>query len=201
MNNALNSWLLDAGTWIAFALWLACVAYGFFMVLVPGATLRASAGLDRRYSSRKALRPLEIPRTSEQFFYRYHRLAGGVLLISVFAFFVVYLLDFPRDTVLSKIAGVWGRPMAGIVLESLEAFFVGANALIGVFAVIMILRPSLLKPLEARANRWISTRKALRRVEEERRPLDNLVQRFPRMTGFLVLLASGYIAAGILVAL
>lgn len=197
MNTAVTAWLLDAATWLAIALWLACVAYGLALLLLPGATLRAAATLDRRYSSRRAMRSLEIPRNSERFFYRHHRLVGSLLLAGTIAFFLLWLVDFPRETVLARLAAWGGQALAGVILDSATIFLLLANTLITLFAIVIIFRPSALKPLEARANRWLSTRRAFRRIDEHRQPLDELVSRFPRLAGALILLGMAYIGIGV----
>lgn len=202
MNNAaVIAWLLDAGTWIGVALLGGCLAYGLALIAFPGPALQFSANLSRRYSGRRALRPLEVPRATERYFYRHHKIVGSLLLAGVLAFFIVYFLDFPRDSALARLAGLMGRPLAGVVLDSVVAFFLVLNAAIAAISIVMIWRPSLLKPVEALANRWISTRQAFRGVDESHAPLDKLVRSFPRVAGLLVLLGAGYIVVGILVAM
>lgn len=195
------AWLLDAGTWLGLALLSASVVYGALLLVAPRAALDVSATLRQRYSSRRALRPLEIPRHTEPFFYRHHRLAGALLLAGVTVFFLVFAFGYPRDTVLAGIATRIGGVSADVLVDAVERFLLVANALIGVFALTMIIRPSALKPLEARANRWISTRQALREAEASREPLDAFVARHPRLTGALILLGTAYIGISLLVAL
>lgn len=197
MNGAVTAWLLDAVTWLAIALWLGCVAYGLALLLAPAATLRAAGSLDRRYSGRRAMRTLEIPRNSERFFYRHHRLVGSLLLAGTVAFFLLWFVDFPEKTVLARLANWGGKTLAGIILDSATFFLMLTNALIALIAIVIIFRPSALKPLEARANRWLSTRRAFRGAEEHHQPLDELVYRFPRLTGALILLGMAYIGIGV----
>jgi len=202
MNNpAVVTWLLDAATLIGFALLTACMAYGLVLLIAPDWALRVSGQLNRRFSGRKALRPLEVPRESERFFYRHHRVVGGLLLTGVVVFFLFYFLDFPRGTVLVRLAASVGSPFAGVMMDSLEGFLVGMNVLIGILATVMVFRPSLLKPVEATANRWISTRRLFRHADENHQPLDRFVERFPRLTGLLVLLTSTFVFVGFLIAM
>ncbi|HEX7029434.1 MAG TPA: hypothetical protein VF254_02470, partial [Gammaproteobacteria bacterium] len=200
MNNpTVIAWLADAGTWLAFALLAACLAYAIALLMFPAATLELSAALNRRYSSRRALRSLEIPRATEPFFYRHHRLVGGLLLAGVVAFFLLFAFGYPRDTVLEAIARETGGALAGAVIDAAEWFLLGANALIGVFALTMLLRPSALKPLEAWANRWVSTRQALREAEQPHEPVDDFFACHPRLGALLVLAGLAYIAISLLI--
>ncbi|HEX7047363.1 MAG TPA: hypothetical protein VF275_07315 [Gammaproteobacteria bacterium] len=202
MNNPIiTAWLLDAGTWLALALLAACLVYAISLLLFPGVTLELSATLNRRYSSRRALRPLEIPRATEAFFYRHHRLVGGLLLAGVATFFLLFFFGYPRDTVLAGIAQEIGGALAGTLVDAAEWFLLSANALIGIFALAMVLRPSVLKPLEAWSNRWISTRQALRDAERPHEPLDEFLVRHPRTGALLVLAGTAYIVISLLIAL
>lgn len=200
-NTTVTAWLIDAGTLIAMALLIACFAYAIALLLFPSATLGMSTALNRRYSSRRALRPLELPRTTEPFFYRHHRAVGGLLLAGVIVFFPLFVFGYPGDTVLAAIARQTGSAFAGAIVDAAEGFLVGANVLIGLFALVMLVRPSLLKPLEAWANRWISTRQALREAEQSHEPVDEFFTRHPRVGGVLVLAGTVYIGVSLLVAL
>jgi hypothetical protein len=53
-----------------------------------------------------------------------------------------------------------------------------------------VVRPSLLKPLEARANRWVSTRQKTRLLSKEHTPLDELLQQYPRLFGIVIAAAA-----------
>lgn len=198
---AVITWLADAGTLIGIALIGACLAYAIALLLVPRATLGLSATLNRRFSSRRVLRALEVPRVTEPFFYRHHRMIGGLLLAGVVAFYLLFALGYPRDSVLAAIARETGSAFAGTVTGSVEGFFLSANALIGIFALVMVIRPSLLKPLEAWANRWISMRQALREADRSHEPVDEFFGRHPRVGGLLILAGSGYVAFSLLFAL
>lgn len=195
------AWLLDAATVIALALLAACTLYGLVLLLAPGMAWRISAALDRRFSGRRALRPLEVPRATEAAFYRHHRLTGALLVAGVTAFFLLYFLDYPRDTVMAALAADYGRALAGALLDATEAFFLVANALVGLFGAVMFFRPSLLKPLEATANRWLSTRQAVKGMDQPHEPVDRFARRRPRLTGVLVLLGAIYIGISLLVAI
>lgn len=199
-DSTVTAWLFDAGTIVAIALLAACGVYGILLAVFPRIALGVSAALNRRYSSRRALRPLEVPRYTERWFYRHHRAVAILLLAGVAAFFLLYAFHYPRDTLLAFISGRLDT-LTGALVDTIEWFLVGANALIGVFALVMLLRPSLLKPVETWANRWISTRRALRDAENSREPLDDFVTRHPRVAGFFVLVGAGYIVLSLLLAL
>lgn len=200
-NPTVLAWLFDAGTILATALLIGSLAYGLGLLIVPTAMLHIAQKLDRRFSGRRAMRPLEIPRVTEKFFYRHHRLVGVLLLIGIAAFFFVYFVKFPRDTVLARLSREIGAPLAGTLVDSASTFLLAANALIGLLGLVMIFRPSLLKPFESLANRWLSTRRALRGAETVHDPLDRFTVRHPRLVGALVVGSVGYILGSLFVAI
>jgi hypothetical protein len=201
MNPAITIWLLDAATWLAILLLLGCAAYALLLVFSPATAQKASGALNRRFSARRAMRPMETPRLSERFFYRHHRWVGSTLLLAVAVFFLAYFLDFPRDTVLAALAMRFGHAPAGVLMDTLEWFFLIANALIAVLALAILFRPSLLKPVENVANRWISTRRALKGLEASHEPVDEFAMEHPRVTGLLILAGVIYVTFGLLVAI
>lgn len=196
-NPLVLAWLTDVFTWLALALLGGCFIYGLLLLALPGTAMRAASYLNRRVSSRRALRPLEIPRFTERLFYRRHRIFGGLILLGVIGFFAMYFGGFPRASLLATLKRQAGHDAAIVLLDSATAFFLLANALIGIFALIVIFRPSLLKPVEQWANRWISTRRAFRGADASRQPLDDLVAAHPRLAGALVLAGVGYVVASV----
>lgn len=195
------AWLLDAATLLGLAFLAATAIYGLLLLILPRKALGVADRLDRQHSARRSMRPLEVPRVTEGFFYHHHRITGALLLAGVLAFFLLRLFDYPRDSVLARLAASVSSPLATALLDSFDIFFMAANALIGVLALVILFRPSLLKPVEAIANRWLSTRRALRGAEQSHTPVDRLFARHPRLGGLVVLLGSGYIALALWLAL
>src|SRR5690606_21105358 len=120
-------------------------------------------------------------------------------LAAVATFFLFYYLHFPRDTLLARLSLATGGVLADVIVLALERFLLVANACIGLFALLVILRPSLLKPLEAWMNRWLSARAALRPLEQSRAPLDRITARFPRLIGALILLGGAWVLGNLVV--
>lgn len=201
MSEPVRAWLYDAGLLLGLVLAVGCLLYGLLLALLPGLSARVAATLNRAFSSRQALRPLEIPRASEPFFYRHHRVFGGLLLSGVVTFFFLYFVDFPRESAAAQLADRLSRPFAEALIDGLVGFLLLANALIGLLAVVVIWRPSVLKPLEQHANRWISTRRALRSAEAPREPVDAWAARHPRVAGVLIAVGSSYLVASVLLAM
>ncbi|MGD8484499.1 MAG: hypothetical protein PVF81_06545, partial [Thioalkalispiraceae bacterium] len=57
----------------------------------------------------------------------------------------------------------------------------------------IVVRPSLLKPLEAKANTWVSTRQKMQFMSASVGQTDQLLARFPRQFGAIILIASAIV--------
>lgn len=93
----------------------------------------------------------------ERFFYRYHRWTGGLVVFGALVFMVL-LASYPESHALA--GGIWDSPQGARLLE-VTLFVAWSFATIALLLGICVaIRPSLLKPLESQANRWVGPRPA-----------------------------------------
>lgn len=154
-------------------------------------------------STRRALRPAELPRS-----FAVESRRGKVLLALFLLFgglFALYVLlvriEIPHA---AAVLGVNLRRwfLIGVALQTMKWFLVLGSALALVVAVLTLLFPSRLAALEARLNRWYSTRNVLPPAGESMRyPLDMLVEGAPRSSGCVIAVASLAVAASMTVLL
>ncbi len=156
---------------------------------------------DRWISTRKLLKPFEIPRAADAKIMRYPRVLG--LALSIGAAFIVIKLGV---LLLNYRAVEGGQLLARVFNISLDAplweslwittlvlLLVGAVAavLLGLAAVFNV---GLIERLSARANRWVSTRRALKPLETPYYGFDTWVAKKPRLWGGVIVLAALYTA-------
>lgn len=174
-----TAWLFDSIVLfiqISMALvWL----FGLLLVVFPAAALSLQSRLNRRFSARKISRPIEIPVNVDRYFYRHAKLVGVTLTIGAAGLLTLnwqlpgYVQpNSPELWVWLSEALHWFLWISGIAI-----FFIGLACLV---------RPSLLKPLEGKANQWVSTRQKTRFLNEEYTPLDSLLQQNPRLIGTII---------------
>jgi hypothetical protein len=159
--------------------------------------------MNRWVSTRRALRPAELPRR-----FAVESRRGKVLLALFLLFgglFALYMLlvriEIPRVAV---VLGVNLRRwfLAGVALQTMKWFLVLGCALAVVISVLIVFFPSRLAALEARLNRWYSTRNILPPAGESMRyPLDMMVEAAPRSSGCVIAVASLAVAASMTVLL
>jgi hypothetical protein len=127
---------------------------------------------------------LEVAWFWERFFYRHHRVFG--LAIGLAAAYTLTILALIDGTAASRALGLGGGALV-ISAQIVRALLLIGSFLALPFAAIVFLRPSLLKPLERRANTPVAVGGmiAVRSVAR------------PRLLGALVVAAALYVLAGL----
>ncbi|MGD8743240.1 MAG: hypothetical protein PVH46_07430 [Granulosicoccaceae bacterium] len=193
--NPLIDALHETALIVAYAGSLFAIAVGLLLILTPAVYLRTAQTLNVWISTRRGMKQMEIPRPQERHFYRHHRLFG--LLICVGAVYTLYyfLLEFDRANTSQNLQQIFTiQPIyLDWLLDAGSLILVISNLLVLVVGVIIMIRPSLLKHIEAWGNRWISTRHATYPLDYEFHGLDHLTARHPRGMGILLLLGGVYV--------
>ena len=186
-------WLLIAGNSVALLI-------GMTMFIAP-ARLDRWLGLGMRwFSTRRLLRPLEVPHETDHLMLNYPRVLGSVLVVGA-AFILVqggllvakisvaeggrYLAAFFAGAHLPPSA--WETLWISVV--TLACVGAAAAAAVGVLALV---RVHTLRRLSEVANRWLSTRQASKPLETPYYGVDSLVRTRPRLWGVLIVLAAVY---------
>lgn len=182
----------------ALAFSLAGIALGIGLAARSEPTLRVLRALNRWVSSRRALKPLEIPRTVASG----NRYVVGALLAAVGLYAIAVLA---RPEVAPKLAAVLGfdprYSLPGIAIDAARWLLVAGSALVAAVGLLMLLAPRALAALEARTNRWISSRRIVAGADTMYLPLDHLAERFPRAAGVVIAAFSAAAAAASVVLL
>lgn len=174
---------------------------GLALVFRPEKALAFIRSMNRWVSTRRALKEAEIPRTVS--------LASrkGRVLLALFLFFgglfAIYFLllrlEIPRA---AAVLGVnlkrWF--LTGVALQTTKWFLIAGSVLAVTVAVLILFFPQRLEALEARLNKWYSTRNILPPTGESMRfPLEMIVEASPRAAGWSIAAASFLIAAAMAV--
>jgi hypothetical protein len=179
------------------------IAVGLGLLFRTAATLRFFATMNRWVSTRRSLKPLEIPRSIGSPTARKPRWNGLVLVVAgAYVSVVLWQLDggklasaVPHDARYTVISA--------IVFSTLRWFMVAGGLAVVAVGVMLLFFPGAYRAFEARANRWYSTRQALAGGDRMHMTLDRWVERFPRAAGVLIAclslvsaLAFGFIGLG-----
>lgn len=167
---------------------------GAALLLRPEWMLRASKLANRWVSTRRLSRPLSRFICLDSWFYRYNRLSGALLITG--SVYVVYFFTSRFDKAatlnnLFKTASIPPALMAGL-LDALVLTSITGAVFAAMFSLFLILRPSMLRDFEQRANQQTSLRQTIKPLENQRDGLDQYVFKHMRVAGLLILLGSIY---------
>lgn len=185
-----QGWLPDIMAGLIWFAALFALFWGLLFVVAPQLALGLNRGSARWISMRRSTHPLERLHHIEPWIYRHHRLVGSLLLIAC-AYLLHHLGFRYRHEQVLRLMG--DSLLAEWLLDTAWWFvLLSTLAILGV-AMVLALRPSALKGFEGRANRWLSSRRAMARLEQPWFGPDSLVARYPRRFGLLLLLAAAYL--------
>ena len=168
------------------------VALGCALLLRAASTIQFIRGMNRWVSTRQATRALEIPRQG----LRRSRWLGMFLVAGgAFAcYFLVARLQIPR----SALSIADPKFFTALAVDAARWLLVTGCLVSVAMGVLVLFFPSTLDGIEARLNRWVSTRRLLPQDGDRMRtPLDLLVEAYPRAAGWAIALSSLCVAMAI----
>ncbi len=173
------------------------VLVGIGLIVWKEPTLRTLAVLNRWVSTRRWLRPAEIPHDTSSGVQRNRVLIGlFFVLAAAYSLFGLLARFNTQAVVPANSLGGW-TPAAHWLLDSLRWFLVVGSIAAAVVGALLVLMPETLRRLEARANVWHSSRKALGGVADAMyMPLDKWVEHYPRLAGAVIAAGAFAIAIG-----
>ncbi len=170
----------------------AALIIGFWLLFRPDTLVRLNTRMDAWFSTRRALKPLMVPHRSEPFVYRHHRVAGALVLVGAGYTLYSVLYRFSMKATVAVFVPPYNRFFVEWLVESAVAVLTLGSIVAVAIGVILAVRPSLLKGVEAWANRRFSPRAGLRFLEIMRYQPDAVVTRHPRYVAVLIILGSLY---------
>lgn len=185
----LNQVLLNTVVVFLFAVSLLGLALGAGLLLRARAILPFIQVMNQWVSTRRALKPLELPRqvasaaASARWF--------GVALVGLGAF-SAFILVFKLDAV--TLAGLFRvdarASLAGMLLDAARWFLVAGSVTAIATGVMLLAFPRAWRRVEAAANRWYSTRELEISGDALHPSFERLVEAFPRASGVAILALS-----------
>lgn len=181
-------WQLLYQFFVVVVLVFACAGFavGVGLIVSSARTLRFFHAMNRWISMRGALKPMEIPRDTEPLSHG-HRRSLGYALIAGGAFSAVGLAagvdaaavgaSFAKGDMVRIVAIAAGALKWILIVGSIAGVAVG---------LLLRFSPGALAILEKHANRWISSRRAMRGADDLYLTLDRLVETHPGPAGWIL---------------
>ncbi len=161
-------------------------AVGIGLIVSSAGTFRFFRAINRWVSMRAVVKPLEIPRDADQFAHKYRRWVGVCLIGggSFAAFGLAAKVNaFSIGAMLAKGTMV---PVVTIVAETLRWFLIVGSVAGVVIGFMFCCFPNALIAIEKYANKWFSSRRLTRGVDDMHLTLDTLIEAHPKPSGWIL---------------
>jgi hypothetical protein len=171
---------------------LGLVVGGMLLLDSPRA-LRWNSALSTWISSRQALRPLDEPHDIKRVIYRWHRLLGLVIFAGALYTLDVLVFRYQGVPLARAFRDLANPGLLALLFDGIRYALIAGNAAALAAGLVLCLRPSLLKGLEAWADLAYSSRKPTKPLDVMHYAPDEFVRSRPRVIGALLAIGSLYI--------
>lgn len=169
------------------------VISGLWLLLSPQGFARVEQMAGAPFSLRRGLRPFDVAHNIDRYFYRHHQAIG--LLIIAASIFNLYraMFDIVPGHVSRLLLNYYPQAVAEWLVASLQYALILGNLFAVIIGLVIYVRPSALKDFEARANRWLTTRRKTLWLSTKLGPASEFLRNQPRTLGAIVLVLSTYL--------
>jgi hypothetical protein len=189
INNEIQLWVINSIMMIGLLIFF----IGVWILILPQGFLRAGKSLGRWISTDAFFESLDRPRYQERFIYKYHRIAGTLIIMG--AGYTIFMM-FQRIDITMLVAllpQIGGRFWSEWLYGAIYALFICANLLAVMVGGIVLVRPSVLKLLETYMNKWVITGQDLKKLDQNHEIALDILPGNPRLFGLAVALGGIYI--------
>ena len=166
---------------------------GIMLIVDSARVMRWNYALNRWYSTRRAIRPLERPIDVKRAIYRWHRLLGLVVFAAALYTLDVLMFGYQTGALVRAFRDLGNPALLSLVFETVRIFLIVGNVAALAAAAVLCFRPSLLKGLEAWGDRNYSGRESTKPLDTMHYQPDDFARAKPRLVGGLVILGSLYV--------
>jgi hypothetical protein len=184
---AFRDWVAEFLVVLFLAGGFAILAAGLGLIFNSAGTLRFFSRMNRWVSTRRTLRPIEIPRDTGQAVQKYRRWLGAIFIAGgSFAIYGLAMQFSARAAVTLLGLDIFRPSFASWIVESARWILIVGNVAGIAVGVMLVFFPQALVALEARGARWYSERAIVKDREKMNLTLDGWVERFPRAAGCII---------------
>jgi hypothetical protein len=185
--------LIPIVLWFFMVAGIVGIALGACLIVGSARTLRFLGTTNRWVSLRNGLKPMEEPHDIGKAVYEHRRWFGAAFAVGG-AFAIFMLLAKVEVAAVVSALGTDATPViVAWIVESLRWILVAGGALAVVIGVMLVFSTDALRALEARVNRWYSTRQLGKGADTMHLTLDEWVDTFPRTTGWMLALGAAIV--------
>ena len=169
------------------------LAVGIWLLISPQSMHRLGRSVNQWRSTSGLSETLDRPRFKDHIFYRYHFLFGAAITVGALYCLYYVLFQYDQRSLLAALNGSLDSAVLAWLLDALWILVTVGNVFIVAVGIIVFLRPSLLKRVEAWSNHWVSTQRVEQVLDDPHGQPDNVLARHPRMVGVFIVVGSLYV--------
>lgn len=170
------------------------VLLGVLLIFNPAVVEKISRVANRWISTRRINQVLDRSVSIEHWFYQHHRIIGSFIVLGAVYIFIYFGGLFDKSAMLRYFSGSAPLVVIDMLLDAFVLSMLVGAAVSLISGLFLVLRPSLLRDLEAGTNQWVSSRSASKVLDVQRGQVDAFVLRHAQRVGWLLLLGSIYLS-------
>lgn len=168
---------------------IAVLCFGIALVWRSTIALRFMSWMSIWISTRKLMKPAEMPHFVEPTVMKRPVLLGFVAVLVSLASMLV-LLGTEAEVIRRLLFDVYPGRLGGMLADVTRTLLLVANAFGIGMGLLLIFSPGIFSSVEAYSDRWFSLRKATYPLEKMHTPLDGWVSANPTISGIVLILAA-----------
>jgi len=169
------------------------ILIGAGMILRGEATFRLFGPMNRWVSTRKALRPVEIPRNLNIGSKWGQRLLGITFFLGAAISTVALLRSYEVAAVAAMFKGSLPPVLLELTAQATKWLLLAGNTLAMVVGVMLMFLPDAFAKLAAGTNQWYSARKYDKDMDAMHLTFDNWVRASPRAAGWIIIVLAAFV--------
>lgn len=169
------------------------IVIGAGLILRGEAMLRLFGNLNRWVSTRDALKTVDQRHDIERTMHRQRRLLGAVFLALAALSFIVLIAKYDIAILTSVVAPRFPAVAVELALAIVKWILVTGDVLAIVVGTTLILFPDNLAKVEARMNRWYSTRADVGDADLMHLTLDKWAEAHARAAGWIIIVLAAFV--------
>ena len=174
----------------AFGFAIVTLVIGLLMLVIPDKVHAFAARMDVYISTEKYFAVFDKTKNIERYFYQYHRVFGVfIVLASGYTLFALFGTDIPYH----KLPEIIHPVVSEWLYDAGVNMLLVLNAIVVIVGLVVFFRPSLLKGIEAKMNKWVDSSAVVKELDTQRFLEQQKPLKRPRLYGAVVFLASVYI--------
>ncbi|NQU67381.1 MAG: hypothetical protein HQ510_05505 [Candidatus Marinimicrobia bacterium] len=184
--------LMDFNDWfLAFAGFLN-LCLGLVLILKPDLIGSLNRNLSQWISTRRLTRPLGVPRETTEYFMKYNTVLGWILLVGFAACMYIYNHNLNIGEFEKSMNQYEYGVVVEIVLISVKWIIITFMSIGIVLMLTLIFRPTAVKKIFQKTDRWVSTRKLSFIFDKLYFQFDEFVLKHNFIFGCILVIISGY---------